>query len=179
MKNLTLTLLLACSATLALAQIDAPKPELSKQAIGKTGYSAQLPSGFTWDAPTKSPDSSDVYTGTKDIGNGYKFGVVAVKFSDPLFNNAEELQDMVIAYMDSLKTAWKVKSGSGYGRDQLLPGDASARGVIDYWHGPDSTEWSLKGWANKTGMCILYIVGPNTYPHMTVQNAYFDGFRFR
>lgn len=178
MKKLFTLLLISGTAVFATAQ-DAPQPELVKIMFGKTTCFASMPSGMTWNAPTKTADSSDVYSGSKDCGYGYTFGVICVQYSEPLFSSPEELEEELVVYMDNLKKSWNITKASGYGRGQIMTSDAKARGVIDYWTDKDGKEFAIKGWSNKTGFGILYIKGPNIYPHANIQKAFFDSFRFK
>jgi hypothetical protein len=178
MKKLVTLLLISGSALIGKAQ-DAPQPELVKTMIGKTTCFASMPTGMTWSAPTKTADSSDVYSGSKDCGHGFTFGVILVQFSEPLFSSPDELEDEMIVYMEGLKKSWNVTKASGYGRGLIMTSDAKARGVIDYWTDKDGKEYAIKGWCNKTGYGIMYIKGPNIYPHATIQKNFFESFRFK
>lgn len=181
MKKTLLLLFVTITSFTAFAQstADAPKPGLTKIVFGKMGYNASMPDGFTWSSTTTTPDSSLVYTGEKDVTNGFSFGAVAVRYSEFDNSSPDELEEMLITYMDSLKKPWNITKASGYGRNQLMISDNKARGVIDYWTDKDGHEYALKGWISKYGLCVMYIKGPNIYPHTQVQTAYFDSFRFK
>ncbi|TND10405.1 MAG: hypothetical protein FD123_47 [Bacteroidetes bacterium] len=158
---------------------DAPRPNMSRQEIGKTGYSAMMPDGMPMNGPVITPDSSQRFTGTKDVGGGFTFGFIAVKFQEFDNSTPDELEDLLVTYLDSVQKSWNIVKTNGYGGGKTLASDSKARGVIDYWSDKDGKEYALKGWANKTGLCVLYIQGPNIYPHTTIADSFFDQFRFK
>lgn len=181
MKKLLLLLSVSVAALQLSAQTagDAPKPSLSKQPIGKTGYTVVMPDLMPVNGPTYTPDSSAVYQGTKDVGGQFSFGFVAVKFSEFDNSTPDELEDLLVTYLDSLQKAWNITKTNGYGRGKTMVSDSKVRGVVDYWTDKSDKEFALKGWVSKAGLCVLYIKGPNIYPHTTVADQFFDSFRFK
>lgn len=176
MKYLVTCIALALMPSFLLAQTDAPR--LSKMPIGNSGCSAYFPSGMPAFEASKSEDSSDVYTSEMEVGE-YRFGCIAVKFAAPFTDSSpEEMEDLLVSYLDFLKEQFGVTSSVGYGKGHLQDGHPEVRGVIDYWEDADKTQFAVKGWVNQQYLGIMFIYGATEYPIFNVQQLYLDGFRF-
>src|SRR5689334_16848294 len=78
-----------------------------------------------------SSDSSEVYTAEckkDDVG----YGVICVKLLSPL-TDPDKAEEVMIDYLDYLKTAFKISKAAGYGRGHRLKDNENTRGVLDYW----------------------------------------------
>lgn len=153
-----------------------PVPRFEKQAIGACGCAVYAPPGLVVEAPTKSQDGADVWTAVAHHG-GYEFGVVAVKFAEP-FAEADPLEDLLVSYMDFLKSQLGITGAAGVGRGHTLESNPAAKGVIDYWTDAEGDSWAVKGWVDPKRLAVLYIAGKGEYPYFTAQQLYLDGFRF-
>jgi hypothetical protein len=145
---------------------------LKKYPISNSGCSAY----FFCDPGTisleKSPDSSDVYTG--ECSNDEVFyGIIVVKLKDKI-TDMQASEDVLIAYLDYLKTSLKITSAAGYGKGHKLKNREDTRGVIDYWKDNDSENWKVKGWTNGKYIVVLYAYTKKDLPEQKV-NVFLDG----
>ena len=153
-------------------------PRLTKMAIGQSGCSAYFPQGMPDFNLSKSEDSSEVYTSEVEV-DGYLFSCITVKFGMPFTDTApEDLETLLISYMDFLKTNFNITTSAGVGRGHTLESAPDARGVIDFWEDADSLHYAVKGWVNEKYLGIMFIYGEDDYPHLNLQQMYLDGFRF-
>ncbi len=147
-------------------------------AIGQSGCSAYFPEGMPEFTLQKSEDGADVYTSELDV-DGYLFGCITVRFTEPFSDSSpEELEDLLIGYLDYLEESFDIYDSVGVGRGHTLECCPSARGVIDYWDDLDDNHFAVKGWINQNNIGILFIAGEGDYPHFNLQQMYLDGFRF-
>ncbi|MCX6181515.1 MAG: hypothetical protein NT150_06280 [Bacteroidetes bacterium] len=124
-----------------------------------------------------SPDSARVYTiEALDSSTGMYFHFGAIVVEDVDLGDSKE--EMVIAYMDYLKTAFNVKTAAGYGKGHTLSTHASAVGVLDYWEDADGDQWKVKGWADSKSIVVMFVYGPKEYPNLNVTDIFFNGIRF-
>lgn len=153
-------------------------PRLGKTDIGQSGCSAYLPPGMPEFDLSKSEDNSDVYTSEVEL-DSFVFGCIAVRFSEPFTDaSPDEMEELLISYMDFLKSPFEITSAVGYGKGHLLDGYPDARGVIDYWEDGNGRQYAVKGWVNQKYIGFLYIGGAGDYPYLNLQQMYLDGFRF-
>lgn len=153
-------------------------PRLSKMAIGESGCAAYFPEGMPEFELSKSEDGADVYTSEIDV-DGFRFACIAVKFVEPFTDSSpDELEDLLINYMDYLKDNFGVTTSAGVGRGHTLESAPDARGVLDYWADADEIQYAVKGWITQRALGIMIIYGATEYPHFNVQQMYLDGFRF-
>ncbi|MCL5073002.1 MAG: hypothetical protein M1308_19250 [Actinobacteria bacterium] len=124
-----------------------------------------------------SEDSSIVYASEVQVDNHY-FGLICVKFFSKLEGTDSEKEDLLINYLDFLKTAFKIKESAGYGKGHSLESCPSAKGVIDYWEDEKGQKWQIKGWINEEYLSVLYIYGKLEYPNFNIANMFLNGFRF-
>ncbi|MBI5916597.1 MAG: hypothetical protein HY842_14565 [Bacteroidetes bacterium] len=153
-------------------------PRLSKTAIGQSGCAAYLPAGMPEFGVEASEDGSDVYTSELDV-DGYRFGCIAVRFAEPdLEATPDEMEQLLIAYMEYLQGALEITGSTGIGTGHTLEDYPDARGVLDYWEDGEGTQYVVKGWVNQKYLGILLISGAAEYPYFNLQQMYLDGFRF-
>jgi hypothetical protein len=145
---------------------------LRKYPIGNSGCSAYFfcdPGTF---ALEKSPDSSDVYTAECVSGNT-SYGVVCVKLKDKI-PGAQASEDMMISYLDFLKTSLHITSAVGYGKGHKLKNRENTRGVIDYWTDKDGAKWKIKGWTDGKYIAVMYAYTKEDLNESRV-NIFLDG----
>jgi hypothetical protein len=152
-------------------------PRIEKQPIGECGCSVYAPAGLTVEPPTKSPDGSDVWTAYVASGE-HELGVIAVKLSFDASGSDEEIEALLVSYLDYLKGNFGITSAVGYGRGHRLESNPAARGVIDFWRDGEGDEWAVKAWLDGHKIGVLYVAGPGSYPFTSVQTLFLDGFRF-
>lgn len=155
-------------------------PRFKKVAVSDSGCSIYIPGNPDPVTMEYSPDSSKVYT-IETLDSTYKsyfhMGAIVVRLKDAILK-PEESEDMLVSYMDYLKTAFNIKKSVGYGKGHTLSTHPTAKGVIDYWEDADGDQWTVKGWAAESTMFIMFIYGPTEYPNYNVQSMFFEGARF-
>ncbi len=177
MKHLSLGILSTC-LTLSLFAQEIKPPRLVKTVIGDSGCSAYLPAGMPEFEHSKSEDDADVYTSEMELDN-FVFGCIAVKFTAPFTDSgSDDLEDLLIAYMDYLQGAFEITSAAGYGRGHTLDAYPNARGVLDYWEDGEKNQFAVMGWIDQSHLGFLYIGGAKEYPLFNVQEMYLKGWRF-
>jgi hypothetical protein len=122
-----------------------------------------------------SEDSSMLWVGecSKD---DLIYGVICVKLLTPAadLNGAEEI---LISYLDYLKTSFKIAKAVGYGKGHRLANHENTRGIIDYWEDNEKNNWKIKGWTNGKYIGVMYGYSSKELPESRL-NLYLDGFRF-
>lgn len=152
-------------------------PRFTKMPVGTCGCSLYAPPGLTFAAPEKSPDGADVWTAEVKL-DGYTWGAVVAKFPAPLDGTAEQLEGLLVGYMEFLRGQLGIVANVGVGRGHTLPSNPAARGVIDYWKDNVGDSWAVKGWVDSHLLAVLFVSGKGDYPYLTAQGLYLDGFRF-
>jgi hypothetical protein len=152
-------------------------PRFQRTNIGTTGLSAYLPPGFPEPTISASEDGSKVHTGELEQG-GFVYGVIGLRFAAPLDADPESWEQLLIAYLDFMKSQLGVTGAAGYGLGHRLESEPSARGVLDYWEDSSGTKYAIKGWVTQTHLAVLFIAGPTEYPVFNAQQIYLDGIRF-
>ncbi len=172
------------AAEAAAEPVAAPAvPRFARMEVPGCGCALYAPSGLAFDPPTKSEDGSDVWTGEAAVDR-WHFGAVVVKFAVPMQASTEaapgdDMEALLISYMDFLKTQLSITSAAGVGRGHTHAENPSARGVIDYWEDKDGDHWAVKGWVDADRLAVMFVYGPGDYPYLTAQQLYLDGFRFQ
>ncbi|MFM7021821.1 MAG: hypothetical protein ACKOXB_02500 [Flavobacteriales bacterium] len=165
-------LLVVCSAAAQTV------PHLKKYDISDSKFRIYLPSAPDPVSMEYSPDSAKVYTieALDSSQNKYfHFGAIVVT---GLSLDNEIKEEMLISYMDYLKTSIGIESSIGYGKGHTLSTHASAVGVIDYWKDKDGDEWKVKGWIDNNSIVVMFIYGPGEYPIASIPEIFFAGIRF-
>lgn len=154
-------------------------PRFVKTDIADSGAKIYLPGKPAPVEVSLSQDSSLVYTiETLDSTTGayYHFGSIVVNLNQVDLSGQEE--EMLISYMDYLKSAFKIESAAGYGKGHTLSTHPSAKGVLDYWLDEEGTRWIVKGWAAESTIFVMFVYGPEDYPNQQVVDIFFKGARF-
>ena len=153
-------------------------PRFAKTAVGLCGCSLYAPPGLTFDAPEKSPDNADVWTGEVTV-DGWAFGAIVVKFATPMVATPDELEALLVNYTEFLRGQLEITGNVGVGRGHTQADHPTARGIIDYWTDKDGDAWAIKGWVDAERLAVLFVRGKGAYPYFTAQQLYLDGFRFQ
>ena len=124
-----------------------------------------------------SDDSSTVYTGECDTPDSLTYGVICVKLKQPA-NAGQEAEDLMIAYLDYLKTAFNIVSSAGYGKGHTMERKTDARGVIDYWKDDKKDEWKIKSWTDGKIIAVMYVYANGNLDETKKINVFLNGFRF-
>lgn len=163
----------------ANAQENKPQaPRFSKQALGESGLYAYLPPGMIFEH-SHSEDGSDIFTGEAEMAGGYTFGVIAVRFLEPMQDLAPEARESVlISYMEFLREEVIMATSSvGFGKGHRLDEVPEAVGVIDYMEDAEGLQYAVKGWITARHLVYYYVYGQDEYPYVSAYQMYVDGLR--
>lgn len=157
-----------------LFSVAAKAQGLKKSFISQSGCSLYTYCELKYEA-SASPDSSLVYTGECEKDNIH-WGVICVKLSETKLD-PDQAEDLLINYLDYLRSSFKIDKAAGYGKGYRLNKDENTRGVLDYWEDKDKQQWKVKGWTNGRFIAVLYAYSLKELPESKV-NVFLDGFRF-
>jgi hypothetical protein len=149
---------------------------LKKYSISNSGCSVYMfcdPGQFEI---SYSSDSSIVYT-AECVNDSLHYGVICIKLKETI-NAISDAEEMMISYLDYLKTAFSISSAVGYGKGHQLAGYADARGIIDYWKDKNGAEWKIKAWTDGRIIAALYVYANGKLNEPPKVNVFLDGFRF-
>ncbi|MBK6621705.1 MAG: hypothetical protein IPJ00_17755 [Saprospirales bacterium] len=153
-------------------------PKLSRYEIGESGFEAYLPcSPADVVDSSVSDDGSPVWTAEVE-GGDLLFGIICVKFAEPLGFDAELNTQLLESYLDYLKEAFEVSESVGYGYGHVLELSENALGMLDYWLDSDGYEWKIKGWVSNSYLTVLYVGGGEGELNEEASNMFLDGIRF-
>ena len=166
MKKSLLLLLLCSSLYASFGQ------GVRKYNIGNSGCAAYFfcdPGTFE---ETYSQDSAMVYTGEckQDEVN---YGTICVKLTSAIAD-ITVAEDLLISYMDYLKTNFGITSAAGYGKGHRLKNREDIHGVIDYWQDGNKNNWKVKGWTDGKFILVMYAYSAKELPETKV-NLFLDG----
>ncbi|MEZ5035461.1 MAG: hypothetical protein R2796_10760 [Chitinophagaceae bacterium] len=169
MKFLLLLSIILWQQTSLLAQ-----QSLKKYAIEKTGcyYSNYCAADLHLEY---SEDSSKVYSG-ECTTDETTYGVICVQLLRPM-NDLKLAEDMMIAYLDYLKSTMNIEKSVGYVKGYRLHKDENTRGVVDYWIDKDADKWKIKAWTNGRFIGLLYAYKSGELSENKV-NQFLDSFVF-
>ncbi len=147
---------------------------LAKYSISNTGcsfYTFCDPGEFKFNP---GEDSSKLYTADCE-NDGVLYGVICIKFPS-VVKDLDSAQYYEIAYLDYLKTFFKIQKSVGYGKGNHLHNNENTRGVTDYWQDGDNQNWKIKGWTDGNFIGILYVHSKAELNEIKV-NVFLDSFR--
>jgi hypothetical protein len=121
-----------------------------------------------------SDDSSKVYTG-ECINGDVSYGVICVKLLTPV-TDLTMAEDLLISYMDYLKSSFDVKKATGYGKGHRLNNNENTRGIIDYWEDADLDKWKVKAWTDGKFIGFMFAYSKKELPETKV-NVFLESFR--
>ncbi len=172
-KSFFLLLLLSIALTSTKAQV----PRFSKYPINQTGHFAYFPGDPGVFTPSQSDDGSDVYTAEVEFDSSF-YGMIVVDFLAGSMDGSskENMEELLVNYLDFLQQQFMITSAAGYGRGHTLESNPNAVGVIDYWEDATGFEYKVKGWVDTKTLAVLYIGGKE--PVYNVQEMFLNGFRF-
>ena len=125
---------------------------------------------------TYSEDSSIVYTG-ECKADSLNYGIICVKLKEQV-SDSKDAEDLMIGYLDYLKTSFKIKSSAGYGKGHTMEKKPDAKGVIDYWTDETGDEWKVKAWTDEKFIGVLYVYANGKLEYAPKQDVFLNGFRF-
>lgn len=145
---------------------------LKKYAIGNSGCSFY---GYC-DAKINieySPDSSKVFKGECVVGD-VSYGIICVKLLNPVID-LTAAEDLLIAYVDYIKTTVEIEKAAGYGRGHRLNNDENTRGILDYWEDAEKDKWKIKAWTDGSYIGFMFAYSSKDLPEPKV-DAFLNGF---
>jgi hypothetical protein len=144
-KFLLLTAILVFGTLISSAQYG----NFRKYQIAQTAHYCYFPADPGTFDEQKSEDGQLIYTGHVVVNNN-TFGVITVLLNESFASNTkEELENLLVSYMDYLKGSFNVTGAVGYGHGHTLNSNPDAIGVLDYWENKDGEQLVVKGWVNK------------------------------
>jgi hypothetical protein len=161
---------------LAFMLTEAKSQSLRKYNIDDTGCSLYMfcdPGKF---AILYSEDSSAIYTAECKADSVF-YAVFCVKLKASL-PAGDEAENMMISYLDYLKSEFKIKSTAGYGKGHRMDKKPDVRGVIDYWQDEDEDDWKIKAWTDGKFIAVMYILGTGKLDFNAKHDVFLNGFRF-
>ncbi len=149
--------------------------QLKKYYIGDSGCSAYFYSNPGEAEKSFSPDSSKVYTleSLDEAGNTFSIIVVDLAVELP----GEEVENILISYLDYLKEQFGVLSSAGYGKGHMLETHASAKGINDFWSSQED-DISVRAWGDPNFLAVMMVFSEKGKDVTSRSQAFFNGFRF-
>jgi hypothetical protein len=174
MKNLILTVLLLVPALLIDAQ---SAPVFTRYNISETGCSAYFPSDPGQITVEMSPDSLNVYTAEAVWGSA-NYALILVDLEDHMAEyTSQELDDLMVAYLDYLQGEFDITESEGYGHGQTLDSNPDATGIIDFWEDGNGTKYDVKSWADTRFLSVLIVYSAED-ENENYKSMFLNGFRF-
>jgi hypothetical protein len=151
----------------------APAQSLKKYPVSSSGCSlySYCESKYAIDY---SEDSSKVYTG-ECVAGDVTYGVICVKLLNAI-SDLTAAEELMIAYVDFLKTSFNIKKATGYGRGHRLNKHENTRGILDYWEDDEQDKWKIKAWTDGRYIGFMYAYSRKELPEPKV-NAFLESFR--
>lgn len=172
MKRLLIQLLLL--AGFISAESQTIKKIAIKNAESESGCSVYSYCNFTFQT-SYSEDSSLLYTG-ECSPDSVSYGLICIKLREPL-PDLDASEEIVIKYLDFLKTNFSITKAAGYGKGHTLRNNENTRGVIDYWEDDKQNNWKVKAWTNNKYIVVLYAYSAKTLPDTKI-DVYLNGLVF-
>ncbi|MBK8311631.1 MAG: hypothetical protein IPL04_12780 [Chitinophagaceae bacterium] len=85
-------------------------------------------------------------------------------------------EDLLIAYVDYLKSSFSIKKSAGYGKGHRLNNNENTRGILDYWEDGEGDKWKIKAWTDGKYIGFMYAYSSKNLPEAKV-NVFLEGFR--
>ena len=171
MKRILPALIFLCLiSTLTFSQ-----DQFSKYPIGTSGCSAYFFSDPGQANVSFSPDSSSVYTLESSDTEGLTYSIIVIDLSIELAE--EEIETMLISYLDYLKEQFSVTASVGYGKGHRLGSYERAIGVIDFWNTQED-DVAIKAWGDPNFLAVMMVFSEKGKDVTSKSQAFFNGFRF-
>ncbi len=149
---------------------------VKKYPIGESGCAAYFfcdPGTFN---VSYSEDSSKIYTAECITGEtGY--GLICVQLNQ-VDLKIDDVEPVMLSYLDYLKTLFKVTSAVGYGKGHRLRGKENIHGIIDYWKDENGMNLKIKSWTDGNFIIFLYARSAKELVE-TKTNVFLDGIQFK
>ena len=149
---------------------------IKKYPIGASGCAAYFfcdPGTFN---VSYSEDSSKIYM-AECISGETNYGLICVQLKQVNLK-IEEVEPVMLSYLDYLKTLFKVTSAAGYGKGHRLRGQENIHGIIDYWKDDNGQNLKIKSWTDGHFIIFLYAKSAKELVE-TKTNVFLDGVQFK
>ncbi len=127
---------------------------------------------------SKMENGNIVYS-TSNVCNNTTFGILVIKFANPISADKKTQQELLINYMNVTKELCNITKSTGVGLGHTHPKNAEAQGIIDFCSDAKDNNFNLKAWINTRYAAILYIsFSPQNELNFNIQQLFLNGFRF-
>lgn len=142
--------------------------------IGTTGCSVYFPDMIPEPVLTYAEDSSKVYVMElhTDFWGPYSFGLILVDIASGDLKG-EELPALK-GYLQFMRQSYGIIDQQGEVA-QFTDGKAD---IQDFWFDSNNNYWSVRAFAKKDKVAVLFIIGPEVFPYEGVEKVFFDNFAF-
>lgn len=164
----------SCLLVLTIVNLISYGQSLKKVPVSNSGCSVYTYCNFNFETEY-SQDSSLVYIG-ECVKDEVSYGVICVKLLSPAAD-LDRAEELVINYLDYLKTSFNISKAVGYGKGHHLSKNENTRGVIDYWEDNEKNNWKVKAWTDGKFIGVLYGYSAKELPEQKL-NVFLDSFRF-
>lgn len=176
MKTIFTILAILFSATTILTAQESLK--FQKYPISNTGCFAYFPTDPGAFDVKASEDGLNVYTAEATYENAY-YAVIMVDLKETYKGvSKEELETLIIAYLDFLQKQFAITGAAGYGKGHTLESNPNAVGVIDFWEDADGMQYSVKAWADENTLAVLMVYSKSEVNY-NISSLFLNGFRFK
>jgi len=115
-----------------------------------------------------------VFTG-ECVAGDVTYGVICVKLLNAI-NDLGAAEELMVSYVDFLKTSFDIKKTAGYGRGHRLNNNENTRGILDYWEDGELDKWKIKAWTDGKYIGFMYAYSRKELPEAKV-NVFLESFR--
>ena len=148
-----------------------------KYQVSNTPYAAYFPNDPVDFEKSKSEDSLLIYTGSVFVEDT-EYGLIMVDLTeDYMSQTKDEIQGLMEAYLDYLKTLFEVNYAKAYEKDLVLNNNKNAIGISDEWIDGEGNTVLIKSWSDKDVIAVLFIIG-DEMPDKENQDIFLNGFVF-
>jgi hypothetical protein len=142
--------------------------------IGKSGCSVYFPGMIPELVLSYAEDSSKVYVMElhTDFWGPYSFGLILVDIASGDLNG-EELPALQ-GYLSFMRQSYGIVDQQG----EVVQDNPDMADIQDFWFDSNNNYWSIRAFAKKDKVAVLFIIGPEVFPYDGVEKVFFDNFRF-
>lgn len=153
-------------------------PQFKYYPVNETGYAALFPTNPGKAEVSLSDNELKLYSSEVEF-NRERYGLIMVLLEDHFVKSDKEtLESLLISYMEFLKLSNDISSSIGYEKQQTLPTNPLATGILDFWEDEQGAQWAVKGWVTNDALAVLYVHSTKE-ESMAIPNNFLNGFMFR
>ena len=142
--------------------------------IGTSGCSVYFPGMIPEPVLSYAEDSSKVYVMElhTDFWGPYTFGLILVDIASGDLNG-EELPALQ-GYLGFMRQSYGIVDQQG----EVAQNNNGMADIQDFWFDSNNNYWSVRAYAKKDKVAVLFIIGPEVFPYEGVEKVFFDNFAF-